>query len=70
MLASVCGKIISLGNCIGNVASLMTGNIFAVINSGMNWNSMDSLTPGCVDELNFCKVNLLHINGVPLCVAD
>ena len=65
-LASVCGKIISLGNCVGNVARLMTRNIFAVINSAMNWNSMVSLTPGCVDELNFWKVNLVDINGVPL----
>ena len=48
-LASVCGKIISLGNCVGNVVRLMTRNIFAVINSAMNWNSMVSLTPGCVD---------------------
>ena len=44
----------------------MTRNIFAVINSAMNWNSMVSLIPGCVDELNFWKVNLLHITGVPL----
>ena len=65
-LASACGKIISLGNCVGNVARLMTQNIFAVINSAMNWNSMVSLTPGCVDELNFWKVNLVYINGVPL----
>lgn len=27
---------------------------------------MVSLTPGCVDELNFWKVNLVYINGVPL----
>ena len=66
-LASVCGKIISLWNCVGNVARLMTRNIFAVINSAMNWNSMVSLTPGCVDKLNFWKVNLVvYINGVPL----
>ena len=65
-LASVCGKIISLGNCVGNVARLLTRNIFAVINSAVNWNSMVSLTPGCVDELNFWKVNLVYINGVPL----
>ena len=65
-LASVCGKIISLATCVGNVARLMTRNIFAVINSAMNWNSMVSLTPGCVDELNFWKVNLVYINGVPL----
>ena len=49
-LASVCDKIISPGNCVGNVAWLMTRNIFAVINSAMNWNSMVSSTPGCVDE--------------------
>ena len=66
MLGSVCSKIISLGNCIANVARLMTRNIFAVINSAMNWNSMVSLTPGRVDELNFWEINLLHINGVPL----
>ena len=65
-LASACGKIISLGNCVGNVVRLMTTNIFAVINSAMNWCSMVSLTPGCADELNFWKVNLVHINGVPL----
>ena len=44
----------------------MTRNIFAVINSAMNWNSMVSFTPGCVDELTFWKVNLVYINGVPL----
>ena len=65
-LTSVCDKIISLGNCVGNVARLMTRNIFAVINYAMNWNSMVSLTPGCVDELNFWKVKLVYINGVPL----
>ena len=65
-LASVCGKIISLGNCVGNVARLMTRNIFAVVNSATNWSSMVSLTPGCVEELNFWKVNLVYINGVPL----
>ena len=29
----------------------MTRNIFTVINSAMNWNSMVSLTPRCVDEI-------------------
>lgn len=32
-LASVCGKIISLAYCVGNVSRLMTRNLFAVINS-------------------------------------
>ena len=44
----------------------MTRNIFAVINSATDWNLMVSLTPGCVDELNFWQVNVVHINGVPL----
>lgn len=65
-LASVCGKIISLGNCVGNVARLMTRNIFAVIHTAETWNSSVSLTPECVDELNFWKLNVAHINGVPL----
>ena len=65
-LASVCGKIISLGNCVGNVTRLMTRNTFAVVNSATNWNSLVSLTPECVEELNFWKDNIVHINGVPL----
>ena len=60
-LASVFCKIISLGGCIGNVARFTNSKIFAVINSAINWNSMISLMPGCVDGLNFWKVNLLHI---------
>ena len=59
-LASVCGKIISLGNCVGNVTRLMTRTIFAVVNSATNRNSLISLTPEYVDELNFWKDNLVH----------
>lgn len=65
-LASACSKIISLGNCVGNVTRLMTRNTFGVVNFATNWNSLISLTPECVDELNFWKDNLVHINGVPL----
>lgn len=32
------GKIISLGNCVGNVTRFMAKNIFAVINTALNWN--------------------------------
>ena len=35
-LASVCDKIISLGNCVGNVTRLMTRNTFAAVNSVTN----------------------------------
>lgn len=64
-LASVCGKIISLGNCVGNVTRLMTRNTFLVINSTADWNSLVSLTPECLHELNFWKNNLADINGLP-----
>ena len=66
-LASVCGKIFSaLGNGIGNITRLMTRDTFAVVNSVTNWNSLASLTPDCINELNFWKDNLATINGVPL----
>ena len=64
-LASVCGKIISLGNCVGYVTRLMTRNTFLVINSTADWNSLVSLTPECLHELNFWKNNLADI-GLPL----
>ena len=56
--ASACGKIILLGNCVGKVTRLMTRNTFAVVNSTTNRNSLISLTPECVDKLNFWKGNL------------
>ena len=65
-LASDCGKIISLGNCVGNVVRLMTRNIFAVIKLCYELERNSFSDAGCVDELNFWKVNLVHINGVPL----
>ena len=66
-LASVCGKIFSaLGNCIGNITRLMTRDTFAVVNSVTNWNSLVSLAPDCINELNYWKDNLATINGVPL----
>ena len=65
-LASVCGKIISLGNCTGSVTRLMTRNTFGVLNSAPNWNSLVSVTPECINELSFWKDNVAQINGVPL----
>lgn len=65
-LASMCGKIISLGNCVGSVTRLMTRNTFAVVNSASNWNSRVSVTPECINELSFWKDNVAQINGVPL----
>ena len=65
-LASVCGKIISLGNCVGNFSRLMSRNIFAVINSAPSWNSYVVLSPEALAELNFWKDNLSSLNGIPI----
>lgn len=43
-LASVSGKIISLGPCVGNVSRLMSRNLFAVINTAQTWNSYARLS--------------------------
>ena len=64
-LASVCGKIISLGNCVGNFSRLMSRNIFAVINSAPSWNSYVVLSPEALAELNFWKDNVSSLNGFP-----
>ena len=59
-------KIISLGNCFGNVTRPMTRNTFAVVNSVTNWNSLVSLTLERTDESNSRKDSLATIKGVPL----
>ena len=65
-LASVCGKIISLGNCVGNVSRLMTRNLFAVINSAPTWNACVHLSSEALSELNFWKSNVASLNGIPI----
>ena len=65
-LASVCGKIISLGNCVGNVCRLMTRNLFAVINSAPTWNACVHLSSEALSELNFWKSNVASLNGIPI----
>lgn len=50
-LASVCGKIISLGPCVGNVSRLMSRNLFAVINTAPTWNSYVRLSSEALAEL-------------------
>ena len=65
-LASVCGKIISLGNCVGNVSRLMTRNLFAVINSTPTWNACVHLSSEALSELNFWKSNVPSLNGIPI----
>jgi hypothetical protein len=65
-VASVCGKIISLGNCVGNVTRLMSRSLFSVIHSRSSWSSFIKLTSDARVELRFWKRNVLHLNGIPL----
>ncbi|XP_068680179.1 uncharacterized protein [Montipora foliosa] len=65
-LASVCGKIISLGSCVGNVSRLMSRNLFAVINTAPTWISYVRLSSEALDELNFWKSNVAILNGIPI----
>ena len=62
-LASVCGKIISLGSCVDNLSRLMSRNLFAVINSPPLWNSYVVLLSEALAELNFWKDNRCGYTG-------
>ena len=65
-LVSVCGKIISLTSCVGNVSRLMTRNLFAVINSASSWNSNVQLSSESLTEWNFWRSNVASLNGIPV----
>ena len=65
-LANICGKIISLGNCVGNVSRLMTRNLFAVVNSALSWNSYVLLSPESLTKLIFWKSNIASLSGIPI----
>lgn len=65
-LASVCGKIISLSSCVGNVSRLMSRNLFAVINTAPTRNSFVRPSSEALDELNFWKFNVEVLNGIPI----
>ncbi|XP_074612831.1 uncharacterized protein LOC141869859 [Acropora palmata] len=65
-LASVCGKIISLSSCVGNVSRFMSRNLFAVINTAPTWNSFVRPSSEALDELNFWKSNVAVLNGIPI----
>lgn len=63
-LASVCGKIISLGKCVGNVSLRTTRNLFTLINSASSWNSYVLLSPESLTELIFWKSNSASLNSI------
>ena len=65
-LASVCGEIISLGPCVGNVSRRMSRNLFAVINTVPTWNSYVRLSSEALAELVFWKSNAASLNGIPI----
>jgi len=65
-VASVAGKIISLSNCVGNVARLMSRNLYSLINSSLSWSDYVKLSDEVVTELKFWQENLCKCNGVPI----
>ena len=65
-IAAVGGKIISLGNCVGNVTRLMTRNLYSVINSSSSWYDYVKLTDDAILELKFWRENVCKLNGITL----
>ena len=63
--ASICGKIISCANCVGNLTKLMTRRLCALINSAPNWNSTLSITEDVI-VLILWKDNTVKINDIPI----
>ena len=64
-LASVCGKIISPGSCVGDVSRLMSRNLFAVINTAPTWNSYVRLSSGNL-MLQILTAYLFGLSGASL----
>ena len=64
--ASICGKIISCGSCVGNISKLVSRHLYALINSAPNWNWNLNITEAAIAELRFWKDNLGKINGIPI----
>lgn len=62
-LACVCGKIISLTNCVGNVSRLMTRNLSAFI---YLWNFHVHLFSESLTDLTFWRSNVGSLKGTPI----
>ena len=65
-LLAICGKIVSLGSCVGNVSGLMSRYLFAVINTAQIWNFYARFSSEALAELNFWKSNVASLNGIPI----
>ena len=64
--AFVCGKIISLRSCVGDLSRLMSSNLFLVINTAPTWNSYVRLSSESLAGLNFRKPNVASLNDIPI----
>lgn len=62
-IATIAGKIISLGNCIGIVTRLMSRYLYVVINSSRSWNNHVYLNEEAISELKFWNNNVSKLNG-------
>ena len=65
-IATIAGKIISFGNCIGNVTRLMSRNLYVLINSSRSWKDNVYLNERAINNLKFWKNNVSKLNGIPL----
>ena len=65
-IAAVAGKIISLVNCVGNVARLMSRNLYSLINSISTWFDYVHLSEEVVMELKFWQENVCKCNEIPI----
>ena len=65
-IATVAGKIISLSNCVGNVAKLMSRNLYALLNSAQSWFDHVQISEDVVIELKFWRENARKCNGIPI----
>lgn len=65
-LASVVGKIISLGLAVGPISRLMTRSLYAVLESRVAWCGLLSLSDEARKELEFWSTNILEYKAQPI----
>ena len=66
LLASVVGKIISMGLAIGPVSRFMTRSLYAVLESRVTWCERLALSPEAREELRFWESNMAKYNAQPI----
>ena len=65
-LASIVGKIISMGLAIGPVSRFMTRSLYAALESRLTWCDLLRLSPEARAELRFWSANLSEYSSQPI----